>query len=72
MEKLNNKVLAIIPARGNSKSIKNKNLVKINNKSLIQHLFYNLKKSKKLMKFFVQQTVKKLLTIVRKLALIMR
>ncbi|EAK9985817.1 acylneuraminate cytidylyltransferase family protein [Campylobacter jejuni] len=37
---MNNKVLAIIPARGGSKSIKNKNLVLLSNKPLI---YYTIK-----------------------------
>ena len=41
-----NRILALIPARGASKSIKKKNLVKINNKTLIERIFYSLKKSK--------------------------
>lgn len=69
MEKLNNKVLAIIPARGNSKSIKNKNLVKINNKSLIQHLFYNLKKSKKIDEIFCSTDSKKIINHCKKIGL---
>ena len=32
---MSNKILAVIPARSGSKSIKNKNLIKINNKTLI-------------------------------------
>ena len=40
------KIIAIIPARGKSKSIKFKNLIKINNKSLIQICFETLKKNK--------------------------
>lgn len=46
MEKLKKKVLALIPARGNSKSIKKKNLTKINGKTLIQLIFDKTKKSK--------------------------
>ena len=44
MEKL--KTLVLIPARGNSKSIKKKNLTKINNKTLIQIIFEKAQKSK--------------------------
>jgi CMP-N-acetylneuraminic acid synthetase len=44
MEKL--KTLVLIPARGNSKSIKKKNLLKINNKTLIQTIFESARKSK--------------------------
>lgn len=42
----NNKILAVIPARKGSKRIKNKNLIKINNKRLIDFTLDNLKKSK--------------------------
>ena len=34
--KTKKKILALIPARGGSKSIRKKNLIKINNKSLIE------------------------------------
>ena len=44
MEKL--KTLVLIPARGNYKSIKKKNLLKINNKTLIQLIFESARKSK--------------------------
>mgnify|MGYP001282019199 CR=1 FL=1 len=44
MEKL--KTLVLIPARGNSKSIKKKNLIKINDKTLIELIFTSAKKSK--------------------------
>ena len=39
-------VLAIIPARAGSKSIKNKNLVKIKNKPLISYTIEEAKKSR--------------------------
>ena len=42
----NNKIIALIPARGLSKSIKKKNLLKIKNKKLIQRINFALKKSK--------------------------
>jgi len=44
MEKL--KTLVLIPARGNSKSIKKKNLTRINNKTVIQIIFDQARKSK--------------------------
>ena len=40
------KVIAIVLARGGSKSIKNKNLKKINNKPLLEWTINNCKKSK--------------------------
>ena len=42
------KILCFIPARKNSKSIKNKNLIKIKNKSLI---YYTLAFAKKFKNF---------------------
>ena len=42
----NQKIIALIPARGMSKSIKKKNLIKIKNKNLIQKINIALKKSK--------------------------
>ena len=40
------KIIAIIPARDNSKRIKNKNLLKINNKTILEINYSNLKKTK--------------------------
>ena len=40
------KIIAIIPARANSKRIKNKNLLKINNKPILEINYKNLKKTK--------------------------
>ena len=40
------KILALIPARGLSKTIKKKNLQNIKNQSLIQRMFLSLKRSK--------------------------
>ena len=40
------KIIAIIPARDNSKRIKNKNLLKINNKPILEINYKNLKKTK--------------------------
>ncbi|MDA9658350.1 hypothetical protein N9T11_00975 [Candidatus Pelagibacter sp.] len=41
------KIWAIIPARSGSKGLKNKNIIKINNKSLIYHTIKKALKSKK-------------------------
>ena len=38
-------VIAVIPARKGSKSIKNKNIIKINKKSLIEYTFTEVEKS---------------------------
>lgn len=47
------KYICIIPARGNSKEIKNKNLIKIGNKSLIEITYAEAKKSKIFDKIFI-------------------
>lgn len=39
-------ILAIVPARGGSKRVKNKNILKIGNKPMIYHTIQTLKKSK--------------------------
>ena len=44
---------AIIPSRSNSKSIKNKNLQKIRNKSLLRLTIETAKKTKKIKRIFV-------------------
>ena len=38
------KIIAVIPARGNSKRIPNKNLLKVNNNHILKIIFQNLKK----------------------------
>lgn len=48
-----NKILAIIPARGGSKGVKNKNIKKINKKPLIYWTINEAKKSKKITKIIV-------------------
>ena len=45
LKALKKKIIAIIPARGGSKSIKNKNLIKIKKKTLIQRSFIAIKNS---------------------------
>lgn len=64
---MKNKVCALILARGGSKRIKNKNVVKINNKPAIFYTLNELNKSKKINHIFVmtdskliEKTVKKL------------
>ena len=49
----NKSILAIIPARGGSKRLKNKNLKKIKSKSLLYYTLDAVKKSKYIDKIFV-------------------
>ncbi len=56
-----NKIVAIIPARGGSKRIHNKNLYPIFDKPLIQYTIDQAKKSKLLTDFFVSSDDKKIL-----------
>ena len=56
----------IIPARKGSKSIKNKNLVLIKKKRLIEHTLYNSSKSKYLKKIIVSSDDIRILNISKK------
>ena len=64
MNKIN--YLAIIPARKNSKRIKNKNLVKIKNKELIKYTIESAKKVKKIGNIIVTSNDNKILNIAKK------
>ena len=55
------KYLAIIPARKNSKRLKNKNILKIKNKILFDYTFDAAKKTKKLTKIVTTTDIKKLI-----------
>ena len=56
------KILALIPARGLSKSIKKKNLLNIKNKSLIQRMFLSLSGSKYIDKIVCSSEDKKIIS----------
>ena len=60
-------IIAIIPARGGSQAIKNKNLVKINGKKLIQYTIEAAKKSKKIDKVIVTSDSEKIIKFSNKL-----
>ena len=60
------KVFCFIFARGGSKRIPNKNLLKINNKSLLEITLNLAKKVKKIDKIFVSSDSKKILRIAKK------
>ena len=63
------KIIAIIPARGKSKSIKFKNLIKINNKSLIQICHETLKKNKYIDEIYCTSENSKILNHCKKIGL---
>ena len=64
--KRNLKIIGIIPARGGSKSIKNKNLVKLKNKNLIEDIFYKAKKSKIFSKIICSSESSKILNFCKR------
>ena len=64
--KKKNKIYAIVPARGGSKGIKNKNLKKINNKSLIQITSEFIDKSKLFDKKIISSDSDKILNHAKK------
>ena len=59
-------IYALITARKNSKGIKNKNLLKINNKSLFQISINNAKKTKIFDKIFCSTDSKYMIKIAKK------
>ena len=61
------KVYSIILARGGSKGIKNKNLVKVNNKPLIFWTISQSLKSKKIDEVWVSSDNKKILLLSKKI-----
>ena len=61
------KIIAVIPARAGSKRIKNKNIVKLNNKPLIEYTLKVAKKCKYIDKIVVSSESKKILGIAEKL-----
>ena len=60
------KNLAIIPARGGSKGLKNKNILKFNNKPLLAWSIIAAKKSKLFSKIIVSTDSKKIAVIAKK------
>ncbi len=66
LSKFNKKILGVILARGNSKGVKNKNLLKINSKTLIEIAAENAKKSKRLNKIIFSSDSKKLIRLAKK------
>ena len=61
------KIIAIIPARDNSKRIKNKNLLKINKKPVLKINFTNLKKMKLFDKIILSKNSKKIKKLAKKI-----
>ena len=61
-----NKIACLIPARGGSTRIYNKNIIKINNKSLISYALNSAIKSKLVEKVYVSTNSKKIRNVVRK------
>jgi len=61
-----NKIVCLIPARSGSTRIYNKNIIKINNKSLISYALNSAIKSKLLEKVYVSTNSKKIRNVVRK------
>ena len=58
---MSNKILVIIPARGNSKRLKNKNILPINNIPMFLYVIKNVKKSKNNLRIIVSSESPKIL-----------
>ena len=65
----NKSFLAVIIARGGSKRLKNKNILKFQNKTLIERSFLEAKKSKYIDKIILSTENKKIIQIAKKLDL---
>ena len=61
------KIFAFIFARGGSKGIKNKNIIKINNKPLIYYSIHLAKKMKEIDEVYVSSDSNNILNIAKKL-----
>ena len=58
-------VLAIIPARAGSKSIKNKNFIKIKNKPLIRYTIDEAKKSRLINQIYISSDSKRIIKLAK-------
>lgn len=63
------KILAVVPARAGSKRIKNKNIVRLNNKPLIEYTLNVAKKCKYIDKIVVSSESKKILKTAEKIGI---
>ena len=61
MNKKKTKIIALIPAKKNSKELKNKNLKKLNDLSLVELTILNAKKSKLIDKIYLSSDSDKIL-----------
>ncbi len=59
-------IVAIIPAKGHSKRLKNKNLIKLNGISLLEHTINYVRKSKYIDLFLVSTESKKIKSYLKK------
>ena len=60
------KIIAVVAARGGSKSIKNKNIKKVGKKNLINHILSTLIKVKEINKVILSSDSKKIINIAKK------
>lgn len=59
-------MICIIPARKNSKELKNKNILKINKKPLIDYTVFAAKKSAKIKKIYISTDDEKIINYYKK------
>ena len=61
------KILGLIPARSGSKGVKDKNIIKIKNKRLIEYTFSEVLKSKLINKIVLSTNCKKVMRVKKKI-----